>query len=253
MDPTLRRALDVAWDHALAPWRDGNEPLSILFSGGVDSGLLAWELRDRARLTLVTIGVEGAADLAAAGEAAEALGREWRRRIVTAVEVDAMADRFRSSLVDLPPTIRAVQVAIALALDAAPSRDVLCGQGADELFLGYSHYRNLRPEAASARATADLALLLDRDWARTREIAGELGREVSAPYLDPAFVRAAQSVPLRLRLPSPQPKQFLREWARHRGLPASIAERPKRAFQFGSGVERMLSAHDRTRPRRTHI
>jgi len=61
-----------------------------------------------------------------------------------------------------------------------------------------------------------------------------------APFLDPVFVAAATAVPIESRLPTPGAKSLWRAWARSRGLPAAIAERPKRALQYGTGVERWL-------------
>jgi asparagine synthase (glutamine-hydrolysing) len=151
-----------------------------------------------------------------------------------------MDDRLRSDTGEVSRTMRGVLVAFALALARAPPGIVLCGQGADELFLGYAHFRGLSREAATARADSDLRQLVGRDWPRTQQIAQEMGRSVAAPFLHPDFVRAARSVPIESRLPHPVPKGFFRAWAAHRGVPEKIAGRPKRAVQFGSGVDRLI-------------
>ncbi len=131
-------------------------------------------------------------------------------------------------------------VAFALAVERSPPGPVLCGQGADELFLGYAHFRGLDVVAAAERSEADLKQLLERDWPVSQRIAERLGRSVVAPYLHPEFVRAARAIPIELRRPDPTPKGFFRQWALRRGLPPAIATRPKRALQFGSGIDRLL-------------
>jgi asparagine synthase (glutamine-hydrolysing) len=233
-------ALDRAFGSAVGRWISADAPITLLFSGGVDSGLLAWELRHRANVSLLTVGVRGSADLREAEASASMIGSKWVRAEVTTAEVVDAAERFRADTVDLPRTTRSVLVAFGIALDRAPDRIVLCGQGVDELFLGYRHFHRLIASDASSRSESDLRMLLERDWPRSQQIAQRLGRTVFAPYLDPSFVAEARSIPIESRLPEPTSKDYFRRWAQHRGLPAAIATRPKRALQFGSGIDRLL-------------
>jgi len=232
--------LDLVLDQVLAPWRGGPDDVGVLFSGGVDSSLLAWELRNAPGLRLFTVGTRESRDLAAADAGARLLGLPWTGSVVTAVEVRRMAREIGDELQGLGPVDRSVQTAFALAMEHAAPVRLACGQGADELFLGYAHYRGLAPEAAGLRSETDLKKLLERDWPRTRRIAQRLGRSVAAPYLDERFVAAARRIPVDERVPAPVPKSWFRTWARHRGLPESLASRPKRALQFGTGVDRIL-------------
>jgi asparagine synthase (glutamine-hydrolysing) len=234
------RTLDDAIGDSLRPWREGSGSTALLSSGGVDSSLLAWELRSTPRLVLSTVGVRGSADLTAAEEAAGLLGLPWVGTPIAAADVRRVSDTVDPEVAGIAGVRRSVLLAVAVAIDHAPHQEVLCGQGADELFLGYAHYRGLLPAEAGRRAEADLDRLLADDWPRTERIARRLGRGVHAPYLEPKFVTAARSVPLAARLPLPGPKAFFRRWARHRGLPASLADRPKRALQYGSGIDRIV-------------
>ncbi len=233
-------ALDVAFDAACAPWREGIAPLELLFSGGVDSGLLAFELRQRPELTLVTIGRPESHDLLAAEAAARTLGLPCRGETVTVDEIRALERELTETLPALPRTARSVLASLGLALARCRAATVLCGQGADELFLGYAHFRHEGPATAETRADDDLRALLSRDWPAARALARASGRELVAPYLDPGFVRVARSIPIARRLPDPDPKALFRRWAMRRGLPESIALRPKKAMQFGSGIDRWI-------------
>src|SRR5271170_2767310 len=235
-----RRALDDAFSRAIAPWAKGDTPVALLFSGGVDSGLLAWELRDRAGLVLSTVGTRDSPDLRVAEESAVLLGDRWVPAEIEAAEVREAAERIRRDTDDLSRTARSVLVAFSIALAHAPPGPILCGQGADELFLGYAHFAGLDAPSAEARSDSDLRQLLERDWPRSQRVADRLGRSIAAPYLDPGFMAAALAVPVEHRLPRPVPKAFFREWAMRRGLPPTIANRPKRALQYGSGIDRLL-------------
>ena len=232
-------ALDRGFERALG--RIGSsEPVVVLFSGGVDSGLLAWELRGRAGTRLSTFGVVGSPDLEAGRQGAERLGIPWSASTATPKEVVDRARALDEWVGPLSPTERAVETAFALAVEGAPPGVLVCGQGVDELFLGYAHFRPLDPEGTARRADADLTHLVDVGWPREQEIARRLGRTVRAPYLDPAFVAAANAIPLPQRSVADPPKALFRGWAKRRGLPPEIALRPKRALQFGSGVDRLL-------------
>ncbi len=231
--------LDLPFEHALARLPD-REPVVVLFSGGVDSGLLAWELRHRPGTKLATFGLEGSLDVAAATERAKELGLPWTPSCASPEEVRRRARELVEWVGPLSPTERSIETAFSLAAERAPPGPLVCGQGADELFFGYAHYRSLAPGAAAQRAEADLAALLAHAWPREQQIGRHLGRMVCAPYLDPEFVAAARSVPASDRLAGDPPKALFRAWARRRGLPPEIADRPKKALQFGSGVARLL-------------
>ena len=237
-DPEI--AIDRAIDEVLRPWKELLEPVVVLFSGGLDSGLLAWELRGFTRLRLVTVGAPHSPDLGTAHEAARMLRLRWTGREVSPTEVERLARELERELVDLSAVDRSVQVAMAVALAEGPAGPLLCGQGTDELFGGYAHYRGLSPEEAARRSAADLEKLLNHDWPRTIQVAARLGRSVTAPYLDPRFVSAALALPPEVRLASDPPKAWFRSFARRRGLPEALVTRPKRAFQYSSGVDRIL-------------
>jgi len=95
--------------------------------------------------------------------------------------------------------------------------------------------------AAALRAEVDLNLLREVAWPRSQRVAQNLGRILMAPYLDPDFLHAAGSIPAAERARSEPPKALFREWALYRGLPPEVARRPKKALQFGSGVDRWLT------------
>ncbi len=238
----LRENLSSAFEEALRPAKATPGPLGILFSGGVDSALLAWELRSQPQLRLCTLGREGSPDLLAGRAGADALGLPWEGLRLGEREVHETELRFREELAGLSPVSRTVLLSLAIAIDRASPPRLVCGQGVDELFLGYAHYRNLGGADAEARSCEDLLRLRASDWPRTQRIAAKSGKEVVAPYLSAAFEESARQVPVDLRLPGALPKRFFREWAIERGLPPELAARPKKAVQFGSGVDALVRA-----------
>jgi asparagine synthase (glutamine-hydrolysing) len=212
----------------------------VLFSGGVDSALIAEAAGRRGLPTLLTIGVPGSADLGFVRSILERWGPTPDLVEVSETEILAEAEGGNAFWNDASPVARSVIISLSLALRRSAPGIVLCGQGADELFLGYAHFRGLDPRAASARATVDLADLLEREWPRTLKVASALGRDLRAPFLDPEFISAAQRLPIVERSPGRETKRPLRALARARGIPEAICSRPKRALQYSSGVDRIL-------------
>lgn len=216
------------------------EPCAILYSGGLDSSVLAHLARE-VRPRLVVVGRTGAHDLAAARSGAEALGLPLAVCALESGAVLEAAKRWAAELEGADATGRAVAVGLAIGLEATPTPRVLCGQGADELFLGYAHFRGLSPAAAAAQRWADLDRLETADWPRARRIAERLGRTLIAPYLDPSFRTAALATPMARHLPlGGTSKPLLRDVARALGLPEELVVRPKKALQVGSGIAREL-------------
>ncbi len=159
----LLEALRAAIESAV---RDEDGPVTVLFSGGLDSALVAWLVPVPQRVRLVAIGVEGAADLAAAREGARQMRRNVETRVLSVPGILEGYRRWQGELDPLREPARSVTLAFALATEAAPAGLVLCGQGADELFYGYAHFRGLSEDDARRRAVEDLADLETAAWPR---------------------------------------------------------------------------------------
>lgn len=241
-------ALDAAFDGALEPLRAADERPVVLFSGGVDSGLLAWELRAQPHARLFTVGRSGCADLRRAAAAVAPIGLPWSSVELEGQDLEGLETRLTSDGTLPEAAQRGILLALAAGFEHAPPGRLVLGQGVDELFLGYAHFRGLSLLQARERSEADLARLLERDVPRTLACARRLGREVSCPYLDPGFLGAARAFATEEHLPGELTKPLFREFARHRGLPEALAGAPKKAIQYGSGVDRWLRRRAAGRP-----
>lgn len=220
----------------------GPRAATLLFSGGLDSSLLAWlARREPVELELLTVSLPQGGDLLRAAASAKAMGLTHRAVLLREAEVLSAAQGIRrEGPQDLSLNDLSVQTGMALALKAASHETVLCGQGADELFLGYAHSRRLEGQALGERAEADLTKLLRRDFPFTQRLASTLGRSVASPYLDPTFREGVAKVPWADRTHDGESKPLLRELAAGTGLPAEIVQAPKRAFQYGTGIHKLL-------------
>ncbi|OLZ41145.1 asparagine synthase [Natrinema saccharevitans] len=233
----LERAVETAADAALGDDRD----IAVAFSGGVDSALVA-ELLDA---PLYVVGFPDSHDVEAARTAADAMGRD-----LTVVELEP-ADLERA----VPEVVRAtgrtnamdIQIALPLYLVgervAADGFDALAvGQGADELFGGYEKVVRLdhRVEAETVRgAVREGIRSLPDQLPRDVLTIEATGLEPVAPFLHDAVVEAALRLPDELLADADERKRGFRRVAAEY-LPAEVAERDKKAVQYGSLVAREL-------------
>ena len=111
------------------------------------------------------------------------------------------------------------------------SAGLLTGDGADEIFAGYGFLERSDPQELPAK----MRRLAAGMRFPAGEIAGSMGMEACAPFMDPAVVRAAAAVPPRLHVRGGRGKAALRE-AFAGALPESILQRPKAPMQDGAGT-----------------
>ncbi len=235
---------------------EGHRKVGVLFSGGVDSVLVA---RIAMELCAEVIGyaggVPGSPDLTSAVEAARAIGLPLRVK-----ELDGPAIEEQ-----LPETIAAIedrdlmQVEVAIPMYAALRlaredgvRVVLSGQGADELFGGYEWYPPILAEQGETALLtcmwSDLANLYRDTLEREDKMSMAHSIELRVPFLDPAVIAEAMQISPLLKIDTtagsqdPLRKRVHRDLALELGVPRSIAFRLKDGAQHGSGIHAALEA-----------
>jgi asparagine synthase (glutamine-hydrolysing) len=230
------------WQEALARTVGRSRRVSVLYSGGLDSSLVAVGARSLAQVELVTVGVPGSSDLMAGNLGAARLGLEWVGRAITQRDVEFILESEKRILEGKSPVTQAVLAGLALGMDASTHYQILCGQGADELFLGYAHFEGLSVNQAMQRRERDLDKLLTEDWPPSLLIGEARGKSLLSPYLDPTFLRYARTLSIEQLRSGHGRKPLLQEVARRLGVPTELAGRAKKAFQYGSGIQGLLNS-----------
>jgi len=230
----------IAIRKATEEYVDGG-PVGVLFSGGLDSTIIAKVASDFGEVTLYTIGIEGSHDLAAGKEMAKELALNWRPVVLDQRAIIEYLVPLSKLLGDTAPLPLSFEIPLFVVASLSKEIVLLSGQGADELFGGYARYLLMDDVQLAQGMKRDLEHLLSRGVEDERKIASHFNKQILHPYLHPEVIATASLLPARQCIDGQSRKVVLRDVARLLGL-HQVADRPKKAAQYGSGVMRMMKA-----------
>ncbi len=226
----------------------GRQRVGIIFSGGIDSVLVAHLVREAGvPFTCYTVGCgEQAEDLVWARAVAGRLGFPLEATILKPADVEKLIPEIIRDIED--HSLNQVEVAVPIYIanrmaQEAGERVLLTGQGADELFGGYPWYS--RVAAADGygefvrRSWEDTCLLYKECLEREDKISMAHSMELRVPFLDPEVIRVAFQIAPELKIhkgEDPLGKHIHRLYCRAVGIPDDIANRVKAAAQHGANV-----------------
>ena len=223
----------------------------VLFSGGLDSSLLAKAARDlSSNILLFSSGAASSLDRQQTKQAAELLDF---KRIFTDI-TPKIVWTCLPEVIYAAETCNRMDIEIALPFficaEKAKEHDVdllLSGQGPDELFAGSAkHVRLFKKEGPLAlenQLKHEVSITHEVNISRDERVIAANGINAFFPYLEARFTRTALSLPSEWKIvldKIPERKVIFRELALRMGLPAELALKPKKATQFSSGSSKML-------------
>lgn len=209
--------------------------LGVLFSGGLDSTLIASLLPRKA--TLYVAGRRGSYDVERAKKVASELGMELETAEITLERLKSDIQHIAWAVEDPNPITLSVAVPMYYATKRASEEGLkvlLSGSGADELFGGYAKY--LRDPHLMEH---DLNEMAEKNLVRDDKVGMLNGIEVRFPYLLLPVLLSAMRTPLEMKVNKGERKIILHKLGKLISLP-EIALKGKKAAQYGSGATELL-------------
>ena len=245
--------------------------VGLIFSGGVDSTILALILKEIAQkrndtntvkegivkplnVKLYSVGVENSQDIKFSKKIAEELNLPLKTIIIDETTVKESIKPVLTAIEDDNIMKLGVGMTIYLATKAMKEDGIkvaLSGQGADELFGGYNRYLKHFEENSLIDAYFsldeeiyhDIANMYHVNLERDDAVSMANGVELRVPFMDKDIIDLALDIPGKYKIKNGEDllrKHILRDSAKSIGVPDYIALRPKKAAQYGSGINKIL-------------
>lgn len=218
--------------------------IGLLFSGGVDSTLIAAALQELGvEFTAYTSGiqhgnVDAPRDMDWAEEVAEEMGIDLESYEADLDEVE----RDLSRMVDWISSTSVVKNGVALPFHYAlrgnsdEEKVVFSGLGSEQLYAGYHRQQGyLNKECLSG-----LRGMFEQDLYRDNVVSFRHGYELRVPFLDHELIEHALTIHEDYKVKEDYRKYVLRLAAEKLGVPEKVAWRGKTAAQYGSNFDKAI-------------
>ena len=210
--------------------------VAVAFSGGLDSGIVAAITKEYARsVKLYTAGVQDAYDVLESRDVAAKLGIEWEHILISESDLEDCIRDMIGVTGTVNPITLSFEIPLYYVSKTVKEKFIIGGQGADELFAGYSKYVGLPEDEFRDLREADMARLFNETLEHERMVSEHFGKTVLYPYLDKEVMDVVGKIDMADLIPGDVRKENLRKVAENIGQP-EVAAKKKKAAQYGSGA-----------------
>jgi asparagine synthase (glutamine-hydrolysing) len=250
MDEAAKQ-LQVLLEQSIQRRVQGLKEVAVAFSGGLDSSLVAYlTSKSGVKVNLIHVSLENQNETEEAIGAAEALNLPLQVDLFKVSDLEKTLPKV-VELIEEPNPIKA-SIGVPFYWVAEKSAEagfkiLLAGQGADELFGGYQRYVNesCKEGGEAARKTMfnDVVGIHESNLERDMKITSFHDVELRVPFGSFDLAEFAINLPVGLKIENKTDtlrKLILRKVALNAGLPTTIAEKPKKAIQYSTGINNAI-------------
>ncbi len=244
------RTLDLLFTEAVG--RIVPRGSGIAFSGGLDSALVAYVAKTAGlEPALISVGLKGQQELEHAEKTAKNFGLRLEIGELSSSEILNSLPDVVEIVETTDPVIVGISVPIYFACQKAREMGlgyIAAGQLSDELFGGYGKFEDIAfqdgIENLGREMFDSVVAASAKDFDPGDKLAVAAGLELCSPFAYLPLVEYVLTLPSSLRVNLSNGKvirkYILRRLAAHLSLPQSVVDRPKKAVQYSSGVQKVL-------------
>ena len=250
-----KRDLKAVIENAIKIRTANLDKFGILFSGGIDSTLIAFICKKyNYDFTCFTIGLENSQDIEYAKIIARKYDFNLKYKILTLEEFENTIKETIKILKNNEIVWVSVGSVVYATSQLALQNNIkilFSGLGTEEIFAGYARHedalKNNDFKSVHEESWNGLKNMWSRDLLRDSKIAKHLGVELRTPYMDLEVIKAAMNINPMYKLDKQDKKIILREIAEDFGLEKEFEWRKKKAAQYGSnfvkGIDKLAKKH----------
>jgi asparagine synthase (glutamine-hydrolysing) len=236
--------------------------VGVSFSGGIDSSLIAYILSQNGiDVVGLVVGVKGQPSIEWAEKAGKLLGINLK---IQEIEEDNLENILKVNIwriEEADPVKLSLASPFYLCAKLAKNSGIVrvfTGQGADELFGGYHRFLRILDEGGAKALDEAIFNRIsnaheDSYQVCEKSVAPE-GVRMLHPYADWELIQYGLSIPSVLKILNSNDKlrkHILRKTAIDIDLPKQLAEAPKKAIQYSTGIDRKIEILARSKRMKT--
>lgn len=235
----IKKHLKILIEEAVEKRLVADVPVGVFLSGGFDSSLVASIMKKyRKKIHSFTAGMENAPDILRAKEMANYLKTDHHQLVYTKKDMEKALEKviYHLESFDAPIVRSSIPMYFISKVASQYVKVVLSGEGADELFAGYSYLENLKGVKLRKELNKAIKALEKTNLQRADRIGMAFALEVRVPFLDYRLLKFSLRIPYKFLEfgNGKMEKHLLRETFKNH-LPEKILKRKKMKFSIGAG------------------
>jgi len=239
-DENIKHQLFDVLDNLVKNIVSDYQEIPIAFSGGIDSSILTYLISKYTEPVLFCFGFENSYDVKNAQKNATLLS--LKLNVIYFDELDLK--KYLKKTIDILETenrmvidLNTPFVILSEELQKRNYKNIVLGQGSDELFAGYNRHK--KADDLEEDLFQDIKNIDETNLKYNSKVFDYFGVDMTCPFLEKEVVELAIKISPELKIKNGVNKYILRE-AFEKCLPEEIINQNKKALQYGSGIHKAL-------------